>query len=208
MIYVLPGMGATPQMYAGPWREIPDCCFLDWPAGGKEKSISDLALRMIDNAAIPDGATLVGSSLGGMVACEIAQIRRIERVFLIGSARKKEEMNTFLRLLYPLIDWVPMVAFQRACGGFPTVLGQMIRQSDPEFLRNMSRAIFEWDGLPPGVTTVHRIHGRRDLMIPPPGDGEALLDGGHLIAMTHATECVRFLLSGGSTTTSPEPRPV
>jgi hypothetical protein len=38
-----------------------------------------------------------------------------------------------------------------------------------------------------------RIHGRNDLVILPPKRADLLLNGGHLIAMTHAKECVAFL---------------
>lgn len=193
MIYVLPGMGASQRMYVGPWRELTDCVFLDWPLRVEAVSITDIAARVIESAAISDGATLVGSSLGGIVACEIARLRKIERLFLVGSARKKEEVSSVLRILHPLIDLAPLSFVQRACGKLPSELCSMFSESDAAFVRSMCRAIFSWDGLLPGTTNVYRIHGKHDFVIPPPNDGEALLDGGHLIAMTHAAECVRFL---------------
>jgi hypothetical protein len=61
----------------------------------------------------------------------------------------------------------------------------------------MCAAIFEWEGLGEDVITPLRIHGRSDRVIPLPSHVDLVLDGGHLIAMTHAEECVRFLSGRG-----------
>lgn len=180
-------------MYGGPWHTLPHCRFLDWPVGGRETSLAGVAARLVETAGISDGATLVGSSLGGMVACEIARLRRLECIYLIGSARRKQEMNLFLRLFHPLARIAPIAALQRLSGRFPGELSAMFSRSDPRFVRNMCMAIFAWEGLPDGITDVRRIHGKRDLMIPPPDDVDLLLDGGHMLAMTHAAECVQFI---------------
>jgi pimeloyl-ACP methyl ester carboxylesterase len=195
MIYVLPGMGADNRMYAGPWRSLPGCVFLDWPANAQEESIAGIADRVLATAGIPDGATLVGSSLGGIVACEIAKLRRIEKLFLVGSARNNEEISSILRILHPLIDLAPLTFIQRASGKIPGELLEMFSASDARFIWNMCWAIFVWDGLLENTVLVCRIHGRFDLVIPPPPDVDILIEGGHLIAMTHAAECVRFIES-------------
>lgn len=193
MIYILPGMGADNRMYAGPWRSLPGCVFLDWPANTQEESISGIAARVVETAGISDGATLVGSSLGGIVACEIAKLRKVEKLFLVGSAKNKKEISSVLRILHPLIDLAPLTFIQRASGKVPGELLEMFSASDARFIRNMCRAIFTWEGLPENTVPICRIHGRFDLVIPPPPDVDILIEGGHLIAMTHATECIRFI---------------
>jgi hypothetical protein len=57
----------------------------------------------------------------------------------------------------------------------------------------MCSAIFQWNGLGVTSTKVFRIHGKHDLVIPPPKQADLLLDGGHLVSMTHAEECVAFI---------------
>lgn len=47
----------------------------------------------------------------------------------------------------------------------------------------------DWNGLACDVT-ITRIHGKNDLVIPLPSEVLNPIDGGHLIAMTHAQECV------------------
>ena len=195
MIHILPGMGADHRMYSGPWSELPEAVLLDWPADAVTSSVSALAQQMIERFGIADGDTLVGSSLGGMVAAEITKTRRIERLFLVGSARRKEEVGDLFRLLSPLVDLAPLTFLQRACGKLPSELAHMLADGNPQFIRGMCRAIFEWDGLADTTTPVYRIHGRADLIIPPPPEVDLLIGGGHLIAMTHAAECVNFIAS-------------
>lgn len=93
MRYILPGMGADQGMYCGPWRSLKDSEFVDWPEGARVGTVAELAARVVADVGIQDGAVLVGSSLGGIVACEIAKIRAIRTLYLIGSARRREEVN-------------------------------------------------------------------------------------------------------------------
>jgi hypothetical protein len=59
--------------------------------------------------------------------------------------------------------------------------------------RAMCLAIFTWEGLGVSDTSVFRIHGKHDLVIPCPPKVDLLLDGGHLVAITHARDCVEFV---------------
>lgn len=64
---------------------------------------------------------------------------------------------------------------------------------EASFIRAICAAIFKWEGLGKSKTEIFRIHGKKDLIIPPPRAVDLLLDGGHLISMTRATECVEFI---------------
>jgi pimeloyl-ACP methyl ester carboxylesterase len=193
VIYVLPGMGADQRMYSGPWRELEGARFLDWPTPCLDDTIEALARRMVEKEGIEEGAVLIGSSFGGMVACEMARLRNVRAVFLVGSARAKDEVSAVLHLLHPLIDLAPLAFVQRSSGKLSGELGRMFGDSDPRFIRTMCRAIFSWNGLGREDVPVIRIHGRFDRVIPPPRQVDLLLDGGHLIAMSHAGACVHFI---------------
>ncbi|CAA6678578.1 MULTISPECIES: alpha/beta fold hydrolase [unclassified Lentimonas] len=136
---------------------------------------------------------MIGTSLGGIIACEIANQIDLERIVLIGSAQRKEEINSVLSALHPLIDLAPIAFIQMSSGKLPSDLTDMFSHSDPEFIRNMSKAIFSWAGLKSDVPVL-RIHGQKDLVIPHPPKGvNHTVDGGHLIVMTHALECIRLI---------------
>jgi pimeloyl-ACP methyl ester carboxylesterase len=193
MIHALPGMGAGRQMFTGPWESLPHFAAYDWPCHTNERTLSDFAHTVCRQFAIRDGDTLVGASIGGMIACEIAKIRRIDSLYLIGSATSKDEVSPLLALLHPLADIAPMEWIRFSAGKIPADLAQMFARVEASFIRAMCRAIFQWPGLGSTPVRCFRIHGRRDRVIPPPRHADLLLDGGHLIAMTHAKECVEFI---------------
>ena len=69
-------MGSDRRMYPGKWKTLPDLEAHDWMQHRGE-SLAEVARSMCDSCAIRDGDVLVGTSLGGMVACEITKIREI-----------------------------------------------------------------------------------------------------------------------------------
>ncbi len=194
MRFILPGMGADHRMYAASsWQTLPEACFLDWPEYQGEQTISAIADRVIAEARIREGDTLIGSSLGGIVGCEIANRLRLRSLVLIGSAQSPAEISSLLVLLHPLAALAPLELIRAAAGKLPSDLCVMFADSQAGFIRAMCRAIFSWPGLDPTRILPLRVHGRRDRVIPPPANVDLLLDGGHLLAMTHAAECVAFL---------------
>jgi pimeloyl-ACP methyl ester carboxylesterase len=193
-IFVLPGMGADHGMYAArPWRRLAGAQFLDWPEYRGENSIAAMAERVIAEHAIPDGAVLVGSSLGGIVACEIARRRKLKTLVLIGSAVSPQEISGLLAVLHPLAQLTPIEFIQRATAKVHHELARMFSHSQADFIRAACAAVFEWPGLDEPRIKPLRIHGTHDRMIPLPAQVDLQIDGGHLIAMTHAEECVAFL---------------
>lgn len=180
-------------MYSGTWRTLPECVFVDWPDYAGETSISALAKKVVSAEKITRHSILAGSSLGGIVACEIANQLPLAGLILIGSATNKTEVNPLLATLHPLIDLAPLSFIQQAAGKVSGELGQMFRQSNPDFIRAMTRAIFNWDGLVTAPPKLLRLHGKHDHVILPPPDTDHLIDGGHLIAMTHPAECTALI---------------
>jgi pimeloyl-ACP methyl ester carboxylesterase len=199
MIYALPGMGADNGMYGVEWRRLPKSVFLNWPVYNGEASVEAIAKRVADDSEIADGSVLIGSSLGGIVACEIARIRDLRSLILVGSAVGKGEISLILRAIHPLANVAPMELIQAVAGKLPNEITEMFSRSQAPFIRAMCEAIFQWRGLDEGVITPLRIHGRFDRVIPLPRTVDLILDGGHLVGMSHPKECVAFILANQST---------
>ncbi len=180
-------------MYPEPWPRIPGFRAHGWVRHRGEQSISEVAQSMCATCGIEDGDVLVGASLGGMVACEVTKIRRIPVLVLVGSARRKDEVSGLLTSLHPLARIAPVDWLRFSAGKIPSEFAQMFAGIEASFVRAMCTAIFEWEGLGPSPTRILRIHGRRDLVIPPPEQVDLLLDAGHLVSMTHAEECAEFV---------------
>jgi len=192
-IHALPGMGADKRMFPAPWTNLPDFVAHDWGCYSGETTLAEMAASMCTACDIRDGDVLIGASLGGMVACEIAKIRDICTLYLIGSAAHKEEVSKLLRLLHPLAQIAPLDWLMITAGKMPREVTQMFADAEPEFIRSMCSAIFNWEGLGGAAVDVVRIHGRHDLVIPAPSFTHLLLDGGHLLSMTHAEACTEFV---------------
>lgn len=193
MIHALPAMGADRRIFPDPWGTLPDFVAHDWPRHRGERTLAEVARAVAETYAIKDGDVLVGTSLGGMVACEIAKVRKLQALFLVGSATSRNEVSRPLAFLHPLAGITPFTWLRLAAGRVPGELPRMFSEAEASFLRSMCSAIFQWEGLATGAVRCFRVHGRRDLIIPPPPEVDLLLNGGHLIAMTHALECVEFV---------------
>ena len=174
---------------------MPNFRALDWVPYRGDTTLAELAQSMVGATGIRDGDVLVGSSRGGMVAGEIAKLRRIPRLYLLGSAIHPTEVNRLLATLRPLAQYAPLDWVRLSAGKVPTDLTQMFAQSNPSFVRAMIAAIFDWPGIGPIPTKIVRLHGRHDLVIPLPPTADLFLNAVHLPSMTHAPECVAFIAS-------------
>ena len=193
MIYLLPGMGATSTMYGGPWRCLPGSKAVDWPEYRGERAISDVANRLIDQHGIGSSDAIVGSSLGGLVALEVHRSVNLRHVVLVGSAVARNEVNAFLMALAPLAKVTPMRMTQHFAGKSGGLVSAMFGDVDAEFVRAMCVAVSHWDGYDAEMEAVSRIHGERDAVIKCPSEAHIVAGGGHLIAMTHAEDCLGFV---------------
>lgn len=193
MKYILPGMGANSKMYTGPWLRIKDCEFINWPRYDNETSISDLANTLIKKYQISHNDIMIGSSLGGMVGLEIANITGIKRTYLVGSAMATSEISLLSKSLMPFANKAVVKISQLAASFSKDIINQMYSRSEPDFIVSMSKAILNWQGFKGDPKTVSRIHGKKDYFITCPVDCKILAEGGHLIALSHATECVDFI---------------
>jgi pimeloyl-ACP methyl ester carboxylesterase len=180
-------------MYPDPWDRLTARRYIEWPNYAGETSIHGLAKRIVAGQSIKADDLLIGSSLGGIVACEIAKITPVAGLVLVGSAKTKDEISRFVAMIHPLIGLTPLRFTQRLAASVPGDLAQMFTEAEATFIRAMCRAIFDWEGLEDVRVNLLRIHGRMDHVIPLPKGVQHVLNGGHLIAMTHAKECVDII---------------
>lgn len=192
-LHALPGMGADRRMFPAPWNRLAGFVAHDWPAHEGEVTLTQIAESVCTKAGIHDGDSLIGTSLGGMVATEITRLRKIRSLYLVASAVHPHEINALLRALRPLAARAPTEWLSQSAGSIPHELARMFASVDPKFVRAACLAMLAWNGCTPLAARLFRIHGRRDWVIPASHDCDLLIDGGHLIAMTHAEECVAFI---------------
>jgi len=196
---ILPGLAADSRMYPSPaYESLTDVAFVDWPEYTGEKTLAAMAESIIARYKITRDMFIGGSSLGGMVALEIAKNAGISKVLLIGSATTPDSVNPALEKLSTLAEITPIKLIQTLIG--KTNLSElhvalsMFEQSDPHFIQAMCKAIFRWEGKGAYIGTICRIHGSDDKVIFPPAEDVRIIEGGgHVISMTHGDIVAEFI---------------
>jgi len=209
-VYLIPGLGSDSRTFRGAWAELAHATCVEWPEYDGEMTITAYARFAADAWRIPDGAILVATSLGGAIACEIARIRALRAVVLIASSpsasdfvgiRPTRRMAKFgsLRGIQRLLHEREGIRRQRY-GRDPTPFRRALLDAIEQFTVTslplyvgMMEAITRWPGGADLAVRMVRIHGRHDRKLRVPASADLLLDGGHLIAMSHARECVDFI---------------
>lgn len=188
-------MGATSAMYNGLKHKLGfKVNYLNWPEYRGEKTYADMARRVVRENDITAADAVGGSSLGGMVALEIAQLIGPKAVVLLGSAANRKEVQPLLSLLSPLATAAPVTIIQALVGKHRSLVSTMFADSDPEFIRAMCAYLPSWEGYDGPMDKIRRLHGRKDHVIPCPAAGcEIVEEAGHLLAITHAAETAEFL---------------
>lgn len=196
--FILPGMGADSRMYSHPaYKRLKNINFVNWPVYNNETTILEIATNVIRNSDIPSKSIVGGSSLGGIVAAEIAKQINVKSLVLIGSSRTPDSVNGILKKLSNFSNFAPVELIQFLAGKntlfAENLVIEMFQETDPAFIKNMSKAIFEWEGNVKPNCNVYAIHGKNDTVINPPKENVTLVNGGHLIAITHANEVASFI---------------
>jgi pimeloyl-ACP methyl ester carboxylesterase len=193
--YILPGMGATSEMYGSLKRELGfNAHFINWPRYQGEISFRQVAEKIIAGNPINENDVVGGSSLGGMIALEVSMILNTRAVVLMGSALKSDEINRVLSMISPLASITPLSLIQTIAGKNDRIDSQMFSSSDPEFIRSMCKYISLWPGYLGPIEKVFRIHGQKDHIITcPRSHCDVIENAGHFLAITHANECSKFL---------------
>lgn len=196
---ILPGMGANSNMYPSIiYHKIQNTEFINWPNYDAEKTLKEVAEKLIKKHKIESYFTIGGSCLGGMVAIEIAKIANIKKVILISSATNPDFINPLLQKLSNLAKFTPVEIIQFLTGKVNKKLSNevlsMFEKSNGRFIRAMCKALFIWEGLNSYDCEVFQIHGEKDMVIiPPKKNVEIIANGGHLISMSHADEVAIFI---------------
>jgi pimeloyl-ACP methyl ester carboxylesterase len=168
--------------------------FLEWPKYSDEKTFTELALKIVQENNIQEGDIVGGSSLGGMIAIEIAKQKKLKAVILIGSAISRNEIQGILTLLAPLAFTAPISLIQLLIGKYDNIVTKMFASTETEFIRSMCQYLPKWLGIVEGLAPIFRLHGQNDHIIPCPSiDCEIIKGAGHLVAITHPKECAYFL---------------
>lgn len=208
-LVVLPGLGADERLVE-PMRaafgnlEVPA-----WIVPQRHEPLPHYALRLAEQIASSDEPLLLaGVSLGGMLAQEMAPRLKPRAVVLIASCRDPRQLWKPLYTLAAFARCMPLAGYRAATLLAPRyarkmqlvgpeqmpMLFDMVRRTDPAFLRWGCHAVRTWQPTPLDVP-VYQIHGTNDRLFPVANvSPDAWIPGGgHLISITHAARVNEFV---------------
>ncbi|MEZ4755656.1 MAG: alpha/beta hydrolase [Flavobacteriales bacterium] len=208
-LYLIPGLGADHRLFGK--LDLPGhrVHYLEWPMMHEGSDLRDFAEALARRVDTSVPHALVGVSMGGMVAQEMAAITRPWRTIIISSWKGPHEMPPPIRLLrgtHPERLLTP--AFLRT--SMPLMRWQMGAETDAdralfdaflaatsvEQLRVQIAAVMRWEGPAAPVEGLVHIHGGADRLMPIwfVKDVMRVEGGGHFMVSDRAEDVARLVL--------------
>jgi pimeloyl-ACP methyl ester carboxylesterase len=206
-VYFISGMGADHRAFS--YITLPkgfEAIHLPWIKPDKNEPLAAYALRLAGAIRTSEPYSLVGLSMGGMMAVEIAKkfppvctvlissiplSGQLPRYYRVASKLKANFLlsPSFLKRLVGLKK-----AFTRRPSPASKLVSDMFRACDNEFFKWATLAVPGWDNhLVP--QPLYHIHGKRDLVLPIrlTHPTQAVARAGHMLVMTDPAVVNAFL---------------
>jgi len=204
-VYLLPGVGCDHRLFGRLHLDGHRVVPLEWPAFTRGDTLQRIASELSARVDVREPHVLVGVSMGGMVAQELALLTRPEKVVLISSWTGPHEWPFHVRMgaaigLPSLIrDWSMRAVWpvkrmiDRRESAVDDLLWDMARKQKARQLRHGTAAIMRWPGSRWQGPLV-RIHGDKDIVTPLRFPVDHRVRGGqHVMVLTRAEEVSRLL---------------
>lgn len=167
--YLIPGLGADSRIYNNIIIDGYELVKLDWIEPDKTDTLKSYAQKLILQYNIVPLSVVIGNSLGGMIAIEIAKILPVKKVILISSIKTIDEAPayfSFFRALpvYKIIPGKLMTSmgfaarfmFGKMSEADNRLFIDMLKNSSPKFMKWAMYALLHWDNktIPANVTVI------------------------------------------------------
>jgi pimeloyl-ACP methyl ester carboxylesterase len=206
-IFLIPGLGADTRVYNNIDLHDHEVICVDWIEPNKTDTLATYAQKLIYQYHITPKSIVIGNSLGGMIAIEIAKIIPLEKVILISSIKTVDEAPWYFSVLRALPFYKPIPGksfnsmeflikpfFGHMNEGDNWLFRDMLRNSSPGFLKWAMDAVLKWDNkiIPPNVI---QITGDKDLVFDYRRiKGAIIVKGGtHIMIFERAKEINKIL---------------
>jgi len=175
-IFLIPGLGADTRVYNNIDLHDHDVICVDWIEPHKTDTLTTYAQKLIYEYHITPKSVVIGNSLGGMIAVEIAKIIPLEKTILISSIKIVDEAPWYFAWLraIPFYRPIPGKVFNKLEKLIKPLFGymnpedewlfiDMLKNSSPTFLKWAMDAALAWDNMVVPAN-VYQITGDKDLV--------------------------------------------
>lgn len=205
--YFISGLGADKQAFKN--IKLPagyEPVFLDWIPPQKDEPLYNYAHRFSSLIKNNDAFILIGLSFGGMLASEIARIRKPLKTIIISSIATADELPWYfkragsigLHKKMPIRFLKAATVVNRIIGaGSPedkAIVYNYVKYAKPDFIRWSLDAIINW-GQHERLPGIVHLHGSNDHLLPLKfiHPDFVVKDGGHLMVLNKAAEVNKIL---------------
>lgn len=206
-IFLIPGLGADARIYQYIDLQGHDAVAVNWIAPEKTDTLSTYAQKLIDHYHISPGTIVIGNSLGGMIAIEIANRVELDKVILISSIKTVNEAPSSFKWyrylpVYRLLPaklitsmgFIVRFAFGKMSRTHQDLFISMLKNTPPKFAKWAIGAILQWDNLTLPKNVYH-ITGDKDMIFSYKKiSGATIVRGGtHIMIFNRAKEINNWL---------------
>ena len=178
-----------------------------YPIPHKGSSLKDFAIQLSEQIDTSGKYVFIGSSLGGMICVELADILQPEKVIIISSAKSRHELpprfylphTKILNKLIPkkLMRFISIVAQPLLNNDIlhnKEVFASMLKSRGPLYYKRTVNMIVNWKRNICHKDVIH-IHGTKDRMIPIANVRADYIinDGSHFITLTRGDEVNKII---------------
>lgn len=156
-VYLLPGLAADRRLYERMTLEVGTLHYLEWEYLPEAKTMTDYAEELIGGIKTENNV-FIGSSMGGMMASEMASLRKSDRLILLSAPAAREEFSGMLKGVSAIrvAKWFKPKQLMKINRLADTFMGfrteedrklfyEMLEKYGPEFLHFALNAIFDWN---------------------------------------------------------------
>lgn len=207
-IFLIPGLGADSRVYKNIYLNGYEVVPVDWVEPGETDTLQSYSQRLILQYNIIPNSIVIGNSMGGMIAVEIAKAIPLEKVILISSIDSVTEAPRYFRFFksFPIYKLIPASVFTSMTFLIEPMFGKMKKQdkalfrdmlakSSPTFIKWAMSAILSWDNRTVPANT-YQVAGDKDLVFPYKKIKEAIIvkGGTHIMIFDKAKEINEILM--------------
>lgn len=209
-VFLISGLGADARLYNN--VDIPEAdevVPVDWIEPHEMDTLSIYAQKIIYQYDIRPNSIVIGTSLGGMLAMEIAKKVDLKKTILISSIKTIREAPGYFSAfrIFPIYKLLPAGILNRLGFLIKPMFGHlkysdawlfndMLSKSSPKFMKWAMGAVLNWDNvvIP---SNVHHIHGDKDRVFPVKNIREATIvkGGSHIMIFDKAKQVNKWLKS-------------
>jgi len=203
ILYLIPGQGSDYRIYKYFKFENYDTVHIRYIIPDKDETMKSYAhklARQIDTSA---DFSIIGVSLGGMLAVEMSEFLHSEKTIIISSAKNRNELpfryrfmkkvplnklfgGSFLRAVAPLAQ----ILVEPDSKNERTICKAMLKDKNKLFMKRSVNMIINWERESCDTNIIH-IHGKKDHTIPLRNvkNPDYIVKGGsHMMTLTRGNE--------------------